>query len=118
MNSRIDELIALAALGELTTDESAELDAAVAADPAIARELAEALDERGAVAVVAGRTTSCAQGIGAGSDCEPAAERGVRRRNLVGAVTPSRPLRPRSRRSRPLATGGAGSRRCWLRRRC
>ena len=43
MNGRIDDLIALAALGELNEQESAELDAAVAADPAVADELAEAL---------------------------------------------------------------------------
>ena len=43
MNSRIDDLIALAALGELSEQESAELDAAVAADPAVAAELDEAL---------------------------------------------------------------------------
>jgi anti-sigma-K factor RskA len=43
MNPRTDELIALAALGELTPDETAELDAAVAADPGLAAELAEAL---------------------------------------------------------------------------
>jgi anti-sigma-K factor RskA len=43
MNTRIDDLIALAALGELTEDESAELDAAVHADPAVADELADAL---------------------------------------------------------------------------
>jgi anti-sigma-K factor RskA len=43
MNERIDELIALAALGELTPAEAAELDAAVAADPRLAAELADAL---------------------------------------------------------------------------
>jgi len=44
MNERLDELIALAALGELSADETAELDALVAADPAAADELADALD--------------------------------------------------------------------------
>ena len=44
MNERLDELIALAALGELSADETAELDALVAADPAVADELADALD--------------------------------------------------------------------------
>ncbi|MET0911585.1 MAG: anti-sigma factor, partial [Ilumatobacteraceae bacterium] len=44
MNPRIDDLIALAALGELTADEAAELDAAAEADPTVARELADALD--------------------------------------------------------------------------
>ncbi len=44
MNDRLDELIALATLGELTADETTELDALVAADPAAAAELAEALD--------------------------------------------------------------------------
>ena len=43
MNARTDELIALAALGELTAAESVELDAAVAADPGLAAELGEAL---------------------------------------------------------------------------
>ena len=33
MNERIDDLIALAALGELTDDESRELDHAVQSDP-------------------------------------------------------------------------------------
>lgn len=37
--TRIDELIALAALGEITPDEEAELDAALAADAAVAAEL-------------------------------------------------------------------------------
>ena len=44
MNDRLDELIALAALGELTAEETAELDALLAADPAAADELAAALD--------------------------------------------------------------------------
>jgi len=44
MNDRLDELIALAALGELTADETAELDALLAADPSAADELADALD--------------------------------------------------------------------------
>ena len=43
MNPRIDDLIALAALGELTEQESAELDAAAHADPAVSEELAQAL---------------------------------------------------------------------------
>ncbi len=43
MNERIDDLITLAALGELTADEARELDAAVQADPAVARELDDAL---------------------------------------------------------------------------
>lgn len=49
MNPRIDELIALAALGELTEADSIELDAAVSADPALAVELAEALTSAAAV---------------------------------------------------------------------
>lgn len=40
---RVDELIALAALGELSADEEAELDGAVRADPSLAQELDEAL---------------------------------------------------------------------------
>jgi anti-sigma factor RsiW len=44
MNDRLDELIALAALGELTAEETTELDARLVADPAAAGELAEALD--------------------------------------------------------------------------
>ena len=36
MNERIDDLIALAALGELTDDESRELDHAVQSDPDVA----------------------------------------------------------------------------------
>jgi anti-sigma-K factor RskA len=43
MNDRIDDLIALAALGELTDQETVELDAAVAADPHLAAELNDAL---------------------------------------------------------------------------
>lgn len=43
MSERIDELIALAALGELTNREADEL-AAAAHDPLVARQLAEALD--------------------------------------------------------------------------
>lgn len=43
MNERIDDLIALAALGELSDTDAAELDAAVAVDPELATELAEAL---------------------------------------------------------------------------
>jgi anti-sigma-K factor RskA len=43
MNARIDELIALAALGELTVEEQAELDRACAADGNVAHELSEAL---------------------------------------------------------------------------
>lgn len=42
-SDRIDELIALAALGELSPDERRELDEAVRNDPAIASELDEAL---------------------------------------------------------------------------
>lgn len=41
---RIDELLALAALGELTAAEEAELDAALAADDEVAAELAAVLD--------------------------------------------------------------------------
>ena len=44
MNDRIDELIALAAFGELTTEEQLELDAAAAADPAVAAELTAELE--------------------------------------------------------------------------
>ena len=44
MNDRLDELIALAALGELDADETTELDALLAADPTAAGELADALD--------------------------------------------------------------------------
>lgn len=44
MNDRLDELIALAALGELSADETAELDVLLAADPSAADELADALD--------------------------------------------------------------------------
>jgi anti-sigma-K factor RskA len=43
VNDRIDDLIALAALGELNAQESAELDAAVASDPRLAEELTTAL---------------------------------------------------------------------------
>lgn len=46
---RIDDLIALAALGELTSDESAELDALAAAAPEVAVELAAALDAAAAL---------------------------------------------------------------------
>ena len=49
MNPRIDDLIALAALGELTADEAAELDAAIVADPSLASELADALDSAAAL---------------------------------------------------------------------
>lgn len=49
MNERIDDLIALAALGELTADEARELDDAVQADPAVAAELAAALEAAAAV---------------------------------------------------------------------
>ncbi len=42
-SERIDELIALAALGELSNDEHNELDAAAHADPVVAAELDEAL---------------------------------------------------------------------------
>lgn len=44
MNERIDELLALAALGELTDAEEAELDAALAADIGLADDLASDLD--------------------------------------------------------------------------
>ena len=44
MNDRLDELIALAALGELSPDDTVELDALVAGDPAAADDLAAALD--------------------------------------------------------------------------
>ncbi len=44
MNERLDELIALAALGELDAAETTELDALLAADPTAAGELADALD--------------------------------------------------------------------------
>lgn len=43
MNDRIEDLIALAALGELTASESRELDDAAVADPVVANELAAAL---------------------------------------------------------------------------
>lgn len=49
MNERIDDLIALAVLGELTADESRELDHAVQADPEVAGELAAALEAAAAV---------------------------------------------------------------------
>jgi anti-sigma-K factor RskA len=42
-SEQIDELIALAALGELSTDQQRELDAAAQADPVVAAELDEAL---------------------------------------------------------------------------
>lgn len=44
MTERVDELIALAALGELTDAEQGELDALVDGSPLIAADLAEALD--------------------------------------------------------------------------
>ena len=44
MNERIDDLIALAVLGELTDDEARELDDAVQSDPEVAGELAAALE--------------------------------------------------------------------------
>jgi anti-sigma-K factor RskA len=44
MNERIDELIALAALGEISTDEQRELDQACAADPRVALALRESLE--------------------------------------------------------------------------
>ncbi len=43
MNARIDDLIALAALGELTDAEAIELDMAASGDERVAEELAEAL---------------------------------------------------------------------------
>jgi anti-sigma-K factor RskA len=43
VNDRIDDLIALAALGELNAQEEAELEAEIAADPSLADELAAAL---------------------------------------------------------------------------
>lgn len=43
MNTRIDDLIVLAALGELTDLEAQELDRAVLADPVVAADLADAL---------------------------------------------------------------------------
>jgi anti-sigma-K factor RskA len=46
---RIDELIALAALGELSAQEERELDEAVRADESVAAELAEALDTAAAI---------------------------------------------------------------------
>jgi anti-sigma-K factor RskA len=46
---RIDELIALAALGELSPADERELDAAVRTDPALAAELDEALATAGAI---------------------------------------------------------------------
>ncbi|MEL6890413.1 MAG: anti-sigma factor [Actinomycetota bacterium] len=46
---RIDDLIALAALGELGEDEAAELDAAIAADPSIADELRDAIEAAAAI---------------------------------------------------------------------
>jgi anti-sigma-K factor RskA len=49
MNERIDDLIVLATLGELTDDEARELDDAVQADPAVAAELAAALEAAAAV---------------------------------------------------------------------
>jgi len=44
VNDRLDELIALAALGELTADETTELDTLLATDAGAASELADALD--------------------------------------------------------------------------
>jgi anti-sigma-K factor RskA len=49
MNTRIDDLIALAALGELSEQESTELDAAARADPVVAEELAQALASAAAI---------------------------------------------------------------------
>lgn len=46
---RIDELIALAALGELSPTDERELDAAVRADPTLAAEVDEALATAGAI---------------------------------------------------------------------
>lgn len=43
-SDRIDDLIALAALGELSEDEARELDGAVRADPEVAAELSAALE--------------------------------------------------------------------------
>lgn len=49
MNPRIDDLITLAALGELSDEEARELDAAVLADPSVADELADALSTAAAL---------------------------------------------------------------------
>ena len=94
MNDRIDELIALAALGELTAHEAAELDAAVAADPARRRRTGRRADGAARCSRRPVRATARAQGVGAGGDLEPATRCGVddgpsvasgRRRKLTGS---------------------------------
>lgn len=49
MDERIEELIALAAVGELTPDEASELDAAASRDPEVAAELAAELETAAAL---------------------------------------------------------------------
>ncbi len=102
MNSRNDDLIALAALGELTETEAAELDAAATSDSEVAAELAAALSAAAALqrsiqevppamlrASVLGAITAMDQ------DVAPAAS------NVVSIN------RARSRRFAPLATAAA-----------
>lgn len=102
MNPRTDDLIALAALGELTETEAAELDAAATSDSEVAAELAAALSAAAALqrsiqevppamlrASVLGAITAMDQ------DVAPAAP------NVVSIN------RARSRRFAPLATAAA-----------
>jgi anti-sigma-K factor RskA len=105
MNSRTDELIALAALGELTAEDAVELDAAVAADPGLAADLADALTsaamlQAGAVEQPPDRLRASVLGAIAGVDQEPAAQ------SVVTSVVRSLPG-PRRRRFAPLFAAAA-----------
>ncbi len=102
MNPRTDDLIALAALGELTETETAELDAAATSDPDVAAELAAALSAAAAL-------------HGSAREVPPA----TLRASVLGAITgvdqnaaPAAPNvvsidRARSRRFAPLAAAAA-----------
>lgn len=102
MNPRTDDLIALAALGELTETEAAELDAAVTSDSAVAAELEAALSAAAAL-------------HGSDREMPPA----TLRASVLGAITgidqdaaPAAPNvvsidRARSRRFGPLAAAAA-----------
>ncbi len=102
MNARTDDLIALAALGELTDTEAAELDAAATSDSEVAAELAAALFAAAALQGSAGEVppaTLRASVLGAIT--------GVDQDVASGAPKVVSIDRARSRRFAPLAAAAA-----------
>ena len=109
MNDRLDELIALAALGELTADETTELDTLLATDAEAASELADALDVAATLQSSEPLEPPPAPGRGVGIDRVDRAGPGEMTSCQISARPHRRPPSPVSldeaRRRRRVSTG-------------